>query len=157
MLFLFFLFALLLTLLSPAFAPSFNLQFFVPVLILSYYRKPLVACLWLSLCCGLILDLLASDHRLGLHALNYCLITLVLYNQKRNFFEDSLTTLPIMTLFFSVLSTGLQVILLVLFEKGLPLTIGWVATDLILLPLCDALYGFIFFTIPFSFKLLKAK
>jgi rod shape-determining protein MreD len=148
MLFLFFSFSLAATLFVPVLFPGLHLFFFVPFLIMAYYRRSLTASLWLSLLCGLLLDLIAFDQRLGLHALNYCLTTYILYRQKQNFFEDSLTTIPILTVIFSAISTLLQVVLLFIFENGLPLSLGWAATDLVVMPLCDGLYGLLCFSFP---------
>ena len=150
-------FALALNLFMPALFPALNLTFFAPFLVVSFYKKPLFICLWFALICGVVLDLLASEHRLGLHAINYCLATWLLYDQKRNFFEDSLSTLPIMTFFFSVISTGIQAILLYIFEHGIAFSWEWAGTDLVIMPLCDAAYAFVSFTIPFILMSSKTR
>lgn len=105
--------------------------------------------MWLSLGCGVAMDLLTPLPRFGLHALNYCITTLLLYSKKRNFFEDSLTTLPFMVFFFSVISTLVQVGLLTIFGEGLTLSLGWILTDVAFYPLIDGVYAFVCFTIPF--------
>lgn len=150
-------FVIVLTLFLPALIPNIHLLFFAPALIILYYKKPLVFCLWVSLFCGLLLDLLAGQHRLGLHAINYCLVTGLLYQQKRNFFEDSLTTLPIMTFFFAVLSTTIQVVLLYIFETGIAVSWEWVGIDLLIMPLFDAFYAFFFFTLPMAVLYKKVR
>lgn len=143
-----FFFVLSLNLLLPALLPLGHLTYFAPFLILLYYRKPLSTCLWCSLLCGLVLDLSTSQYRLGLHAFNYSLTTGILYHQKRNFFEDGPSTLPLVTFFFSSLSTGIQMILLSIFIGGISPSWNWVGTDLIIMPACDALYAFLCFTFP---------
>jgi rod shape-determining protein MreD len=103
------------------------------------------------LICGLILDLLASHTPFGMHALNFTLTSFFLYRIKQNFFEDSLATLSIMTFFFSVVSTGIQLIQFYLIGKGLILTFDWFVSDLIIMPAFDALYALISFTLPALF------
>ncbi|NGX58738.1 MAG: hypothetical protein K940chlam3_01646 [Chlamydiae bacterium] len=146
-----FLFALVPILFLTPWFPQWKLTYFAPFLVITFYKKPLETCLWLGLISGLIMDLLSSQHHLGIHALNYCLTISLLYSQKQYFFEDSLSTIPIMTFFFAVISTILQVPLYALFEKGIPLSQDWIIKDLLVMPLIDALYGFIWFTLPAIF------
>ncbi len=119
----------------------------MPVLVITYYKKNLVTSLWLSFLCGTIVDLLASNQHLGLYALNYCLTTIVIFFQRRHFFADRLSTIPIMTFLFSFLSTLLQMILLFLFDKPVPISLSLLETDLLLMPLADSLYAFCVFTL----------
>lgn len=132
-----------------ALAPGWHLNFLIPALILTYYRQKLLWSLWASVAVGLILDLLAAEIQFGLHTINYCITTWILYRQKRNFFEDSLSTIPVMTFLFAVISTAIQLVLLQAFGNGIPLSWRWVACDMIVMPACDALYAFVFFTLPF--------
>lgn len=124
--------------------PSLRLIAFAPFLSLAYMRTSLLASLWLSFLSGLIIDLLSAELRFGTYALNYSLTTLILYNQKRHFFEDKPLSLPLFTLFFSLISTLLQLILL----KEVSFTWKLALTDLCVMPLCDALYALFWFTIP---------
>ncbi len=140
-LFLAFLAAFASAVILPAWFPSWKLTFFAPFIIITYYKKPFSTCLWLSLLSGVTIDLLSGQRHLGLHAFNYCLTTTVLYSQKNNFFEDSLSTIPIMTFIFALISTIFLLPLYALFEKGLPLTKEWLLTDLLVFPLLDAVYG----------------
>lgn len=139
---------LLFTLYVPVVFPSFRLIFFAPFIVMSYYRKSESTCLWLSLLCGIILDLLASHIRFGMHALNFLLTTAILYRMKQNFFEDSPAALAILTFFFSVLSTLIQLVQFYAIGKGMAITPEWVLSDLIAMPALDALYAFICFTVP---------
>lgn len=143
-----FIFCLVLTLIIPSLFPYVRLSFFAPFLIISCYQKQLPACLWIALFCGLILDLLSSQTRLGIQALSFCLTLIILYPQKRNFFADSLSTLPIMTfLFTSISSLGMAVLLYSLEMKNV-LSWQWLATDLIMMPALDALFAFCSFILP---------
>jgi rod shape-determining protein MreD len=132
----------------PALFPSWRLIFFAPFLVILYYQKSYLSCLWISLSCGLLLDLLSAHERIGLHAVDYCLTTFILYKQRRHFFADSLTTLPIMTYLFSAISTLLQLGLIYIFQYKVQLSWEWVFTDLIYMPAMDALYAFVCFIFP---------
>jgi rod shape-determining protein MreD len=149
-LFLFF-YALAIAITFPTLFPQLRLMFFAPFLVFVFYHKNKILSLWISLLCGLIVDLLSAQTRLGFYALNYCLTTSILYSQKRNFFEDSLMTLPVMTFFFSFLSTFIQFCLLYIFGQGLLLSWEWVNNDLLWMPFKDALYAGIAFSLPALF------
>lgn len=134
-------------LLATLFLP-YTLFYFAPFLIMTIYQKPLKNCLWAALGAGVVIDLLASYHQFGLTALNYCLCTLILYPQKRHFFADRITTLPLMTYLFASLSLGIHFIFQQILEKPVPLAWQWVVTDMGLMPLFDALYALIIYTVP---------
>lgn len=143
-----FIFCLSLTLAAPSLFPQMRIFFFVPFLIIACYKKNLLSALWFGFICGLILDLLSSSGRLGIHSLNFCITLMILYPQKRNFFADSLSTLPIMTLLFSMISSFVMVILLYSLEINYMLSWHWLLTDLIVMPIVDAAYAFSLFTLP---------
>ena len=94
-----FLAALAMTLFFPILLPAWGLAYFAPFLIIVYYQKRLLTCLWASLLCGLILDLLSSKTHLGFHGLAYLAATSILFPRRRNFFGDNLTTMPLMVFF----------------------------------------------------------
>lgn len=138
---------LLVTLFFTLFSAT-RLLFFPSYLICSFYQRPLIGCLLRAMALGLLLDLLSSDSRFGITALNYFLCTLLLYPQKRHFFSDRLSTLPIMTFFFATLSAVLHYLIQLSLEKPVPLTLGLIGTDLLLMPLFDALTAFLLFIAP---------
>jgi hypothetical protein len=138
------------TLFVPTLYPAGRLFFFIPFLIVTYYQKPYATCLWASLGCGFIVDLLSSASHLGLCAMIYTMTTAILYRQRLNFFGDSLSTLPIMTFFFAVISTGLLSISISIFEHEFHLSWKWLLTDLLLFPLFDSFYAYICFILPFQ-------
>jgi rod shape-determining protein MreD len=135
----------------PALFPGWRLMFFAPFLVILYYQKSFITCLWISLACGLLLDLLSSHERIGLNAADYCLTTFILYKQRRHFFADSLSTLPLMTLFFSFISTLLQLCLIYVFQNKVNISWQWAFTDLVAFPVLDATYAFVIFILPFLF------
>lgn len=133
---------------SVALFPTLRLTFFAPWIVIVFYRKSLLNALWASVLCGIVIDLLASDTLFGIYACNYALTTWILYSYKRNFFEDNLSTLPMMAYFYSILSTLLQVILLYVFQEGLNISWQWIGTDMLLMPALDACYAFLIFVLP---------
>lgn len=133
-----------------------SLIFFAPFLILSFYKCRQLTCLWWALVCGLVIDLLCSHSRFGIHALNYCLITQLLYPQQRHFFVDHLTTLPLMTFFFAILSTFLHVLLSYIFGEEIQLSSEWLKHHLFLFAIHNSFYAVLAFTIP-SFLLPKLR
>lgn len=132
----------------PTFFPFFHLPYFAPFLVIACYQRPLITCLWFSLLCGLLIDLLSDGNRLGFYAMNYSLTILILYPQRKNLFSDSLTTLPLMVFFFSFFSTFLEISFLYSMGKLPFLSWRWVVTDLLLLPVLDGLSAFIVFVLP---------
>jgi hypothetical protein len=94
------------------------------------------------------MDLLESHSRIGFFAVTYWITIGMLYRLKRQFFEDKLSTLPVMTFFFGLFSTVIQAILLNAMGIALHLTGQWIVTDLLLYPLVDALYALLWFAIP---------
>lgn len=139
---------LLLTLGLPALFPNIRLTFFAPFLIIACYKASLKKCLWIALLCGVIVDLLSSYTRFGLYSLDYCATLFILYPQRRNFFADSLSTLPIMTFLFALLSTLLMALLLYSIETINVFSWGWVFTDLLMMPAVDGFYAYFIFILP---------
>lgn len=133
----------------PTLFPAVKLFYFIPLLVRSFYLKPLQTCIWIAFCVGLCLDLLSSHSRFGLYTANYVVTTYILYRVKQNFFEDSFTTLPVLTYFFSLGSTVIQILLLLLLDRhSIHFTPQFIFTDFILMPLCDALFTLCVFSIP---------
>lgn len=138
----------LFTLIFPSLFPHVHLLYFAPFLVIALYQKSLAACLWYAALCGLSIDLLSDGNRLGFYALNYSLTTLLLFPQRKNFFSDSISTLPLMSFLFSALSTVVEIASR--FSMGtLPtLSLQWAFTDLIAMPAADALFAFALFILP---------
>lgn len=141
-------FTLFAVLTGPVLLPNWPLTFFSPFLIILYYQKSCIYCLWASFGAGLLLDLFSAPMRLSLYAICYCLTTGLLYNQKRHFFADSLSTLPLMTFFFSIIVTFLEFCWVFAFEMPIKFSWKWVLTDLVYLPAVDATYAFVLFVLP---------
>lgn len=133
----------------PPLAPSIRLFFFAPYLIICLYKHPFIRCLWASLSCGILVDLFSSYQHLGLTGLNYILSISILYSQRRNFFSDRPSTLPIMVYLFSIISSLIQLPILLIFEHRISISSSWIISDILLMPLLDALYAFSLYVAPF--------
>ncbi len=140
--------ALFIALFGTALFPHIKFTAFAPFLALLYNKKSFSSSLWISALCGLSLDLLSSERLLGLYALSYSLTTLLAFKQKRHFFEDKPLALSLFTLLISVISTLCQILLISIFDRSLPLSGKLFLTDIILMPMVDALYAFLWFSCP---------
>lgn len=140
--------ALLATLFGTLFFPHLRLLTFSPFLALVYNRTSLISSLWIASICGLVLDLTSAEIRFGTYALNFCITTVFLYSQKKHFFEDKLLSLSLFTALISSVSTIVQLFLSSLFGRGFSLSLKLLFTDLIAMPLVDALYAFLWFSCP---------
>jgi len=138
--------ALFATLFTSVFFPHLRLLAFAPFLAIVYMRKSFVTSLWIAALCGLLLDLFSSQLRFGLYALNFSLITFLIYHQKRHFFDDKSFTLSLFTALLSCLSSSLLLLLICLFDKKFPFNWTLLLTDIIGMSIIDAIYAFLWFT-----------
>lgn len=141
--------SLLATLIIPIFTPSLRLFFFAPFLVIFVYKNKLSSSLWMAFFSGLFLDLLTTGNRLGLLTLNITLATLLLCQLKPYFFEDRLSTIPLMTFFFGAGAACLKLCLDAIFQFPPPfsgnfLSFSWALSDLVVMPACDALCALFF-------------
>lgn len=146
-----FILALFALLFSSIFFPSLKLLPFAPFLAIAYNRSSFVRSLYLSLICGLLIDLLSSEVRFGFATLSTCMTTAILYRQKRHFFEDKPLALSLFTIVISLVFTSLSFVLVNFFGKSLPLTRKFFMSDLVIMPLIDGAYAFFWFTCPLKF------
>lgn len=138
------------TLVGPLFAPTLHLLYFAPYLVITYYKKNRFTALWHAFGCGLLIDLFSSSTFFGMTSVNYCLTAMILYGQKRNFFEDKLFTLSLMTSLFAALSTLIAFFLAFFLDHKI--SFSWMSafSELIAMPLCDGAYALLFFSLPFQ-------
>lgn len=143
-----FVWAFLFLCLEKALFPSFCLYPFSPFLASLFHQTSLIRSLWLSCLAGLILDLSSSQFPFGYMALITTLTSLLLYGQRRHFFEDK----PLAFSLYSGLISSVSSFLLLLFQWGLgdklPLSFSLWFSDLVIMPFFDALYALIWFTCP---------
>jgi rod shape-determining protein MreD len=140
--------ALFAALFGTVFFPNIRLMAFAPFLAIVYNRRSFVFSLWIASLCGLILDLSSSQMRFGFFALCYALMTLLIYKQKRHFFEDKPLALACFAALISFATTGVQLFLQCAFESQVQLSWSLFLSDLIAMPIADAIYAFLWFTLP---------
>lgn len=138
--------ALFIAFFGTTFFPKLHLLAFAPFLAIVYMRKSYLFSLWIAVLCGLVIDLLSSESPFGLNALNYTLATLFLYKQKRHFFDDKSLSIPLYTMLVSFAVSFVQIFLLFVFSRKLPLSWKMTLSDLFAMPIVDALYAFFWFT-----------
>lgn len=143
-----FVLALFATVMGSALIPFVRLSTFSPFLGIVYHVSSFSKSIWIALGCGLILDLLSSELKFGLYGLNFVFITLLLYSQKKHFFEDKPLGLALFTALISSVSTIVQLLLAHLFDRGIPFSSGIVGIDAVLLSFVDGIYAFLWFTCP---------
>jgi rod shape-determining protein MreD len=131
-----------------AITQEFKLFAFAPFLAIVYNRTELQKALWIAALCGAFIDLLSSEFVLGLHAVCYSLTTLMLFKQKKHFFEDKPLALSLFTALISMVATGMQLLLISIFDRALPLSVKLLMTDFLLMPLLDGVYAFFWFSCP---------
>lgn len=136
------------TLAGPLFFPKLPVLYFAPYLVSCFYRFSRVHLLWRAILCGCLMDLVSSSIPFGLTSLTYFFVCLILYGQKRNFFQDKLFTLALLTFFFSLLNTVIGLILSLLFDHQLHLNFRWWLTDFFLMAFLDAGYAFACYSLP---------
>jgi cell shape-determining protein MreD len=142
-----FLFCLLVHLFQGVLFPGFSLLSFAPFFAVCCMKTTLKSTLWLAAISGFCVDLL-SDDPIGLHALNYTMISSIFYSLRWRFSFEEPVHLGLYTLFISCSSTLLQLVLLFLFDKKVPTGGTWILVDLICMPILDGIYALVFFSGP---------
>lgn len=144
------------TLTFPGLFPGINFLTFAPffVFCILYCRLPTV--LWISFCCGLIIDLLSST-KMGLYVINYCFTSFLLYRQRRNFIEEKSINLPVFTGLYSLVATVLQLFIRFIFDRNAQIIEKGHLFDLITMPFLDALYAYVWFYMPLLIWKLSEK
>lgn len=144
-----FLFSLLLSLIVPSFFSKVEVSFLIPALVMSFYFVSLKSVAWIALGSGLFLDILNLLPRLGFLGSSYLATALLLYGWRLYFFKDAFSTLPIMTYLFSMFSSILQALIALLFDlPSFSLSVSWLVFDCFIMPLLDAGYALLFFSLP---------
>ena len=142
-----FLFCLLVHLFQGVLFPGISLLSFSPFFALCCMKTTLKSTLWLAALAGFCIDLL-SDDPMGLHSLNYTMTAAFFYSLRWRFSSEEPLHLGVYTLLISSSSTLLQLILLFLFDRRVPVNGKWIWIDLICMPLLDGLYALVFFSAP---------
>lgn len=130
-----------------SFSPfKLSLLFFSPFLVEVLLYCSLPTSLWLAALTGCLMDLLSSTP-FGLFTLNFTFCSALFY-RFRQLFNDKIHSMTIFTFFLSASISTLYPILLYFLGKRISLHLVWVATDIIFMPLLDALYAVLFVFIP---------
>lgn len=129
--------------------PHLSLLAFAPFLALVSMRPHLPSALWLSALAGAMTDLF-SDDPIGLHALNFVCVVALLSRLQKLVSSEHPFHLSFFTALLSSLSTAFHLILLFLFDRRVPFDGKWILTDLLGMPMIDALYAFVWFAAPLT-------
>lgn len=141
--------ALIPLLYAPLLFGKFNIMTSAPLLFYILYKRGLSKALFHAFILGILQDLLASQTPMGFWTFNMVLTLFVLQRLKNLFFIEKIFTLPLLTLFFSCFSSLTYFLLFHTFCSKIHLSLKWVLTDLVVLPVGDALYALIAFSVPY--------
>lgn len=133
---------------------SFPLLAFAPYLCHSLIKDSLRLTLWRCTFIGLLSDLFSSTFFFGGSSVLFCLCVLLLSKTKEWFFSDKIYSLSFLTFFFSFFYSLLFYFFFYVDKHPLELTPYSFATEALLMPLADACYAFIFFTLPETLYIL---
>ena len=128
--------------------PHLHLHPLAPLLAIFCYRYTHIKTLYCAAGTGVVIDLLSSDLHFGIYALNYTLTLLLLYPQKRHFFEEKPFAIPLLTFLISALSTLFELLFLSITPHAPPFHGKLLFLDTLLMPLADALYAYLWFFLP---------
>jgi rod shape-determining protein MreD len=133
-----------------------HVQLFFPLLAIFALRLSKPKALWMAALSGVCLDLLTISGGLGLHATIFSLIMMALYPYKRFFFEEKWLHFSLYAALFGVLSTILLAFACACGKAQFSCSIPFIAIDVLLLPICDAVFGWLIFVMPKTlFRFLK--
>ncbi len=124
------------------------LNAFVPLLSTNILSLKKEKTLWIAFLIGLLVDLFAST-KVGIWSLNFCICTLILFRLKTHFYKDKFLHIAIFASIFSSLSSILHAFFSFLFDRHIPFSGEWMATDFIIMPIIDGLYTMAWFFLSF--------
>ncbi len=102
---------------------------------------------WIGSLCGLLIDVLASEARFGVHALSFSVATLFLYHQKKHF-SDKPLALSLCTFQISLIITLVLFLFAYLSHSSPPLYLKWILSDFLVMSFFDSLYALVWFSCP---------
>jgi rod shape-determining protein MreD len=129
---------------------------FAPFFAIIFERSSYVKSLWIAVLCGLILDLFSSQLYFGLYGICYGITAAICYHQKKHFFEEKPLALSLYSALISSISSLALIVLTLLFDRQFPLTLEMIISDGFVTPILDALYAFVWFTVPIKVYLYLA-
>lgn len=128
--------------------PDTRLVPFAPFFAIVFERNSYVKSLWVATLCGLVMDIFSSQMYFGLYAICYGITAAICFHQKRHFFEDKPIALSLYSALISSLSSLSLIVLTLLFDKQFPVTLEVLISEGLITPILDALYAFVWFTVP---------
>ncbi len=136
--------------------PEIRVWAFAPFLAILFHRVSFSKALWISFFCGLLIDCLSSQLRFGLFALSHVFVSVLLYREKRHFFEEKALAL---SLFATLISAFLSLFFMLFsyWSEAIEWSITLALSDLVLMPFLDGVYAFLWFTCPLSLILYFKK
>lgn len=143
----FFCISLVATLLRP-WVTSVPLLTFAPFIVFYLMHAPLKSALWKAALVGLLLDCLNSSLPFGFYASAHMICCLILYKKRAILIGDKPFSLALFTFGFSIIFTLLEHGFLSFAKTKLIFSYQALATEFIIMPLCDAAYAFVFFSLP---------
>lgn len=141
----FFALALLALLFGANAFPSIRLLTFAPFFAIVFQRKNFLTSLWIACLCGLLIDLFTIDIRFGVFALCSAVTAGLTFKLKDHFYEENLFSVPLYTAVISAVFSAVQFLLI---RHLVTFNLQLIVSSLIVMPLVDALYGFVWFSCP---------
>lgn len=131
----------------PIFLPKFRIDVFVSLFVIACYKLSLFECLSLVILVGFLYDLFAPQAHLGATSFIFALSLLLIYQQKKRFFKDNLSTFPIMSFYFSLTSSFFRIFF---YERELfrQIDLNWIFSDFMPMCFADSVFGFAVFILP---------
>lgn len=128
--------------------PDFRLIAFSPFFAIVFQRTSYIKSLWICFLCGLILDTFSSQQHFGMYAVCYVLVAGISYSQKKHFFEDKPLALSLFSGLIASISGAALLLLSSMFGRQFPITLEVILSEIFATPILDALYAFVWFTVP---------
>jgi len=130
------------------FIPYTKISPFAPFFAIIYQKLPFIPCLWISFICGILIDMISSQHPFGSYAIVYLACTITCYSQKRHFFEDKIISLCLYAALISSVSSLILIAYSFIFDYQFPITVDLLVSDGFIIPFFDAFYALAWFIIP---------
>jgi len=111
-------------------------------------RLSRIRALWIAAAAGFYLDLTAADHYLGFRAILFVLIMALLYPYKRLVFEEKCLPFSLYSTLFGLLYTLTFSMIFTIGPPHFIWSLDFILVDLLLLPVCDSLLGWLLFIAP---------
>lgn len=127
------------------FFPSIRFIVFAPFFAIVFQRKNMGSSLWIATLCGLCVDLLSSDLRFGAFAVCSLVAAAITHNLRNYFFEEKLLSIPLYTALISIVFSAAQFFFI---RHLITINLQWTLSTFLVMPMIDALYGFVWFTCP---------